>query len=407
MTIIIIIALCLLAIVINVKRKEAEEKRDRELFRLQHNSDVEHYESNTVSNLPKTLDVEVKGTFYRTPDEISAARMCEVGDTVILEPEPCNKADSFAVKVKTMEGFHIGYVNSDFSKLVNNNIKHISKCIITRITAHNIPFISIKIYFALSKTQQPGFIPQDYQCGPEDMIRNLSTTPVDSYNYRRVCLMVQDLYERDRSVIAKARACRKGDKIILKKGVCNELYPDRIDIYLADETYLGYAEPFGSKEVYMLFDKIVDSFVEYPVSLDSRNQFGVRVIFPVSVKCPKECMPESGIGFYYSGNYQEVKMASDLRRTDPADALDILLPVVKKEKGIDAHLECIACYYQLKEWQNRIDMIRATLDRIESYTEEDYPREELADMRRYMEKLYKQLEFSQKRLESQDKKRRK
>ena len=404
MTIVFIILLILAYITFviiksNHRKRESEERRSRAF---------EYFQNERIKNEQlSSVEVKVKGTLYRSRKEIGAARLCNVGDTMILVPEPDNEIDSNAIKVYTMEGFHIGYIDAALAELVKSKIDYIGKCVVSKITNHDIPFIYLTIEFSNDVVEQPPFIKKEYQCSPEDKMRNLSSASIDSYDYRRVPLAVQDLYERDRNVIAKARACRKGEKIILKKGVCNELYPDRIDIYLADETYLGYAEPFDRKEVYMLFDKIVDAFVEYPVSSDSRTPFGVRVIFPESVKCPKECMPASSIGSYYSGNYPEVKMASDLRHTDPTAALDILLPVVKKEKGIDAHLECIACYYQLKEWQDRIDMIRATLDRIESYTEEDYPRQELVDMRRYMEKLYKQLEFSQKRLESQDKKRRK
>lgn len=403
MALIFVVAVSILVAVIIAKRKEAEEKHTRELFRLQHNSDIDFQPSMIVQEASTTINADVKGTYYRTTDEISAARMCEVGDTLILVPEPSNTADSYAVKVITMEGVHIGYISSEFSKIVSSNITHVSECIITRVTAHNIPFISVKIVFSQSFVQQPEITPKAYQCGPEDKMRNLSTTNINAYDYRKVGLLVQDLYERDKDVIAKARLCRKGDKIILKKGVCDELYPDRIDIYLADETYLGYAAAFCRKEVYTLFDKIVDSFVDFPITPDTGDQLSIRVIFPARVKCPESCLPAAGIEHFYSGNFPEVKMASELRRTDPLAALDILLPIAMKEKGIDAHLECVACYFQIKDWDNRIKMIQETLDRIESFTEDDYPQSTLNILHRYEEKLCKQLEFSQKRLDSQNK----
>lgn len=371
--------------------------------KVSHNSDDEPRPRRSP-DVPDPIDVDVKGTFYRTPDEISAARACRVGDTLILEPEPFNKVDGTAVKVMTMEGFQIGYVSSDYSRLVKNNLNHIAQCVITRVSKHEIPFISIKITFSEGKVSQPDYIPKDYQCSPDDIMQNLATKTIDSYDYRRVPICVQDLYERDREVIAKARTCRKGDKIILKKGVCDEFYPDRIDIYLADGTYLGYADDLHRKEVYALFDNIVDAFVEAPIGSEFGDRLWVRVIFPNKVKCSSDCLFQVGISFHYDGNYPEVAKAREIRRTDPMAALNLLMPVVKTEKGIEAHLECVACYYQLKEWESRIGIIQETLDRIASLTEEDLPPSLLRRNQIEATNLYKQLEFSRKRLESQHKK---
>ena len=404
--IIIIIAICIIVAIIHTKKKEAERKYNRELYRLIHNSDIENYVPDLTSTTHAPIDVAVKGISYRTPDEIFAARMCNVGDTVVLLPEPCNKIDSYAVKVMTMEGFHIGYVSAEYSKLVSSNIEHIAKCVIVRATKHDIPFIYLRIEFSAGAVKQSTFIKKEYQCGPEDKMRNLSTKPIDSYDYRRVLLFIQDLYERDRAVIAKARACRKGDKIILKKGVCDELYPYRIDAYLSDGTYLGYVEDFGRKEVYTLFDNIVDVFVDYPISSETAYRLGIRVIFPNNLKCPTDCLPSNGISFHYGGNYPEVAKAREIRRSDPLAALDMLMPIVEQEKGIEAHLECVACYYQLKEWESRIAIIQKMLDRIDSLNEEDLPPPMLRQNLIEANKLMKQLEFSQKRLEAQNKKRR-
>ena len=83
----------------------------------------------------------------------------------------------------------------------------------------------------------------------------------------------------------------------------------------------------------------------------------------------------------------------------------MLLPIVKREKGIDARIECIACYYHLKDWEARINIINETLQYIESLTEEDLPKDDLDWLHKYIPTLVKQFEYSQKRLESARRKR--
>lgn len=381
----------------NHRKRESEERR-RDAFEYFQNEGLKSEQLSSV-------EVKVKGTSYRSREEIGAARLCNFGDTMILVHEPDNKTDSNAIKVYTMEGFHIGYVDAALSEFVRSKIDYIGKCVVSKISNHDIPFINLTIEFSNDVVEQPHFIKKEYQCSPEDKMRNLSSALFNSYDYRRVLLAVQDLYERDRDVIAKARSCRKGDRIILKKGHCDDLHPDRIDIFLADGSYLGFAEAFGCREVYALFDAIVDVFVDSPISPETAHRLFICVIFPNNIKCPEDCLPQVGISTHYSGNYPEVAKARDIRRTDPLAALDILMPIVKVEKGIDARLECIACYYQLKEWERRIEMIQETLNHIEILSDKDLPPAELRQIYSQTNNLCKQLDYSQKRLESQNKKR--
>ncbi|MBD5243169.1 MAG: hypothetical protein HDS60_03675 [Barnesiella sp.] len=378
------------------KAKESLARRERA---------YKYFEEQRLQHQDETLAdivVKVKGISYRSQEEICAARFCDLGDTLILAPEPSNEVDSNAIKVLTMEGVHIGYVEACHSEYILSKIGHISECKIIRKTQHEIPFIDIGIKFSREVYSQPRFIPKEYQCSPEDKMRNLSVRRPDSYKYRRVPLSVNGLYEHDRPTIAKIRAARKGDKVILKKGECNELYPYRVDIYLEDGTYIGYADDLSCQEVYMLFEHRVESIVQSPVGEETKGNLFVYVFFPDELPCPDEARVRSGISFHYTGAYKEVKYAQTIRRTDPLAALDILLPIAEREKGIDAKIECIACYYTLKDWDSRIDIIHKTLAHIDSLTEEDLPPNDLAYMKKHQsETLTKQLEFSQKRLESQ------
>lgn len=380
-------------------KKKSIERRERALkyFRSQESK-------NEVSNIPDSISFQVKGTNHRSPDEISAARFCNKGDTLILVPEPDNKVDRNAVKVYTIEGFHIGYVEASHAPTISKHIDHIQCCKIQKVSTHEIPYIDASVSFSDDVSSQPSFIPKDFQCSAEQKMQNLKSVPLDKYKYRRVLLIVEGLYELDRATIAKARTAREGDKITLKKGECNEYYPYRLDVFLEDGTYVGYADNLSSGEVYSLFDFIVDSFVDKPISSETSNRLAVSVIFPDELKCPDKFLPSAGISIAYHGAYPEIKTAQELRSINPSAALDILQPIVKREKGIDARIECIACYYHLKDWKARINIINETIQHIESLTEEDLPKENLDWLHRYLPTLKNQLEYSQKRLDAINKK---
>ena len=410
---ILIIAVLIGISIYNNKKAEREKRFNREINIIVNRklepedepSQSQPQQSQQIG-LPESIDVKVKGTSYRSIDEIAAARMCDVGDTMILEPEPENEVDPNAIKVYTIEGAHIGYVESAYAPLVNLGIKHIKSCVISKYISHEVPYIYLKIEFSKNEAQQPQFIKKEYQCTAEDKIRQLRTKPIESYQYNSRSMAVQDLYERSREVIAKARACRSGDKIILRKGESSEAYPERIDVYLADGTYLGHGHVRDSKDIYRHFDEIVDTIVDAPISKETSDRLIVRVIFPAGIDLFDKSLPfiSTTHGSFYDGAYQEVRMTRDIRRTDPAAALDILLPIAEKERGYEASEECIACYYQLKMWQERIDIIRKTIDRIDNLTEADLPKFDLMLARQEIPVLSKQLDFSMKRLESQQKK---
>lgn len=392
---IFVIWLIFITIKLNKENKKSHERRDKafEYFQVQ-----DAIRKDAISMNP--IYFKVKGTSYRSSEEISAARFCNKGDVLILVPEPNNPVDPNAIKVYTIDGVHIGYVEAAYSQDISRNINHILDCVVSRISTREIPYIYAIVRFTSELTKQPEFIKKDFQCSPEQRMQNLSSVPLDAYKYRRVVLMVEGLYELDRFAIAKARTSHKGDKIILKKGECNEYYPYRIEIFLEDGTYIGHADNMYSGEVYNLFDYVVDSFVDSPICRDTANRIAVSVIFPVEIKCPNEFLPTPGISFSYKGQYPEVKTAQELRKTNPLAALDILQPIVKREKGIDARIECIACYYHLKDWESRINIINETIQHINALTEEDLPSDDLNRLYSYMPTLVKQLEYSQKRLDA-------
>ena len=363
------------------------------------------------TSLPKDNDsldpiiVKVKGTSYRTREEIAAARNVEIGDTLILKREPTNKEDRYAVKVYTIEGYHIGYIDRLYSEEISNNISYIKEAEVSSKRGHDIPYINIRVLFSDSPVEQREFIPKEFQLRPEDKMLALGTDEKVA-QFERIRFPVKGLYEEGRKTVALARALKRGDKVVLKKGECDDYFPKRIDVFAENGVYLGYADKqLIGDEIYDRFDDIVRVMVDEHISQNTADRLFISAFLQKTNEDYTSKPPISvGITFTYSGDYPQVKFASNIRQTDPIAALDILLPIAKRERGIDAKLECIACYYQTKEWENRIDMIQKTIDRIDELTEEDFPKSELVTMQTQLPKLLKQLDFSNKRLESQMKK---
>lgn len=93
------------------------------------------------------LNFAVKGLYYRSEDDQSAARELIVGDELKMVPEPTNPRDPNAIKVLTLSGAHIGYVDGKYSKYVMENMYRLQKFIATKITDDAIPYIYAEAYF--------------------------------------------------------------------------------------------------------------------------------------------------------------------------------------------------------------------------------------------------------------------
>ena len=92
-----------------------------------------------VDKFSNRVNFAVKGTSYREPAEIEAAAMLKIGDTLILEPDPDNPYDKYAMRVLTTDNIFIGHVEKQYSKQFCEN--NVSRAEITKITDDDIPFI--------------------------------------------------------------------------------------------------------------------------------------------------------------------------------------------------------------------------------------------------------------------------
>lgn len=358
--------------------------------------------SKDISSFPCVKYVAVKGIYYRKPEEIYAAQSLSPGDPLILVLEPGNPVDRNAVKVCTREGFHIGYVEADMSDFVRRNLSHVSSCKVKKVSKHEIPFIDATIHFTKEKHEQPGFIPVNLQVTPADRLRDMRFNIKRDYRYRRVPLSVVGTFEEPREAIAKARALKEGDKVILKKAEYSEIFPYRLDVYTEDGTMIGFACGINSHEVYELFDKIHTVLVESSLDTYSHQSLFLYVFFPDDLKWVSTYPSEDIIGFV--GPYPQLRLADSIKRTDTAKALEMALPIADKEKGIDAKFLCCQCYRLLKDYKLERDMILRILDRIDTIAPDDISNNEYRILKNRASEIMKRLDTVESRLNSKSKK---
>lgn len=67
-----------------------------------------------------TIGFRIAGIYYRTREEIERVRQLHEGDKVYLIKEPTNIFDANAIKVMTLDNYHIGYVPRTVNEEVGN-----------------------------------------------------------------------------------------------------------------------------------------------------------------------------------------------------------------------------------------------------------------------------------------------
>lgn len=94
----------------------------------------------------KTVNFAVKGTFYRSALEIQIAKNVKVGDTLLLKHEKNNEKDAYAMKVLTTTAANIGYVEKKYSRMFYDLQADLDKCVVTKVTDDDIPYIYVDAY---------------------------------------------------------------------------------------------------------------------------------------------------------------------------------------------------------------------------------------------------------------------
>lgn len=100
------------------------------------NMDTSEDSENTFS-----ISFAVKGLQYRDEDAQDAAHELEEGDDLELEEESDNEYDPYAIKVITIDGYHIGYVEATKAKRISSNIDKLVECKVKKISEYEDLFI--------------------------------------------------------------------------------------------------------------------------------------------------------------------------------------------------------------------------------------------------------------------------
>jgi hypothetical protein len=99
-------------------------------------------------NTDNTLKFEVSGVNHLNEMEIGTIKTLKTFESkVFLEPEPNNEYDAKAILIKTEDGSKIGYVNKDALPLVHSVIDRITKCEVSKISDHDIPYVWIFVVY--------------------------------------------------------------------------------------------------------------------------------------------------------------------------------------------------------------------------------------------------------------------
>lgn len=318
---------------------------------------------------PCTIAFEVKGTNFRTDSEIQAARFLEKGDTLILVPEPDNAVDPNAVKVYSINGVHIGYVQKNLSAFVFERIDHVESCKVKKVSKHDIPFIDVELKISASQKAQPDFIPKECQITAEDQMISLGTprySEIKKSGYDSCVMAVDGTYELPNNSILRAKALVQGEKLVLKKVEPSEFYPNRLDVYTQDNICVGFITDKYFSDFYNHFEAIESVYVDMPMSGNYYNNFALRLIYPKSYDKFFEPSFDPDGGSIYKGPYPQLAKADSIKRSDTAKAIQLALPIVDKEKGIEAKFLCCQCYRLLKDYESEERMIQKIIHTIET-----------------------------------------
>lgn len=183
---------------------------DNNRTQLNHASNTQ--KAKEIPSTAKKVNFAVKGTSYRSDADINAARNVRVGDELTLIHEPHNDHDTFAMMVLTSDGHHIGYVEKKYSMCFFVYKDNIHKCVVTKVTSDNIPFIYADAY-----------LPSDART-PEDDLR------------------IQKMMSKNGQYVGNGVSV----KITTERSLAHEANPD---LELAEK--LKYSEPEKAVEIFL------------------------------------------------------------------------------------------------------------------------------------------------------------
>lgn len=382
------------------RQKEEEETRKRRDEIAKHFEGMDkQFQSSTqvkaeVDTVISHINFSVKGTIYRTQKEIAAARMCDVGNTLILQTESDNKQDEFAVKVFTIDGFHIGYVEKQYSKIIASKINYISRCRISKITFSDVPYIFADVYFSDKEQIQPKFKPKEMRISPTNRLINPLQKQQSKYERTFAFISWTKFLPSDSQVILNELS--QGDELQLKHNPISNI-PYCVDVYKGD-VFLGHVSGFNAINVFKAVSLPHKCIVSNPIT-----KYNVGVGFEVFFEgSPKEVEPteeeKTILKLFQKEYFPEYEEACHLVYEEPQKALDLLLPLVNKERGLDVKHMCCRCYRKLKQYELEKEMVENILHYIDNIPDDIAPEDVVLSIRASRELYESRLAYDEKRI---------
>lgn len=122
----------------------------------------------------------LKGLYYRTPSEQQRAVCLQKDETLVLEPEPHNAHDPYAIRVLTDDGVHIGYVPRELSQSWRGTVPASGCGKVLRVCAGpSLPQVDIEVgppatsWHALAHRLQSAAVLDGYAARYDDVARAL------------------------------------------------------------------------------------------------------------------------------------------------------------------------------------------------------------------------------------------
>lgn len=300
--------------------------------------------SHTDISMPSTakkVNFAVKGTSYRSDADINAARNVRVGDELTLIHEPHNDHDTFAMMVLTSDGHHIGYVEKKYSMCFFVYKDNIHKCVVTKVTSDNIPFIYADAY-----------LPSDART-PEDDLR------------------IQKMMSKNGQYVGNGVSV----KITTERSLAHEANPD---LELAEK--LKYSEPEKAVEIFLScaanesgLYSLHQACICYRnmKAYDKEKELIQQIIAVCKDEGKEEYIPEyesrlKSVEYYINKQNEkgELDKAYSLQKEGKyKEALDLYLFYFNKDKFVlNLTDRIIQCYRKLGDKSNETRMLEYTLN---------------------------------------------
>lgn len=311
---------------------------DNNRTQLNHASNTQ--KAKEIPSTAKKVNFAVKGTSYRSDADINAARNVRIGDELTLIHEPHNDYDTFAMMVLTSDGHHIGYVEKKYSMCFFVYKDNIHKCVVTKVTSDNIPFIYADAY-----------LPSDART-PEDDLR------------------IQKMMSKNGQYVGNGVSV----KITTERSLAHEANPD---LELAEK--LKYSEPEKAVEIFLScaanesgLYSLHQACICYRnmKAYDKEKELIQQIIAVCKDEGKEEYIPEyesrlKSVEYYINKQNEkgELDKAYSLQKEGKyKEALDLYLFYFNKDKFVlNLTDRIIQCYRKLNDKSNETRMLEYAL----------------------------------------------